>query len=108
MPLLTLTPTGLAALSLIGYFYGADNLYSLPALSGIALQTSTFVLAVSLGLLLAVPERGPMRFFTQDSASGILVRRTVPFIIVGPILLGLVRMVGERAGLYDFAFGNAA
>jgi len=37
-----------------------------------------------------------------------MVRRVVPAIIVVPILVGLIRLAGERAGLYDLAFGTAA
>jgi PAS domain S-box-containing protein len=98
---------GVSALSLIGYLYGASGLYAVPTVTVIALQTSTFILATSVGLILSVPEYGPVRFFSQSGPAGTLARRVVPFLVGVPILLGLLRVLGERGGLYDSAFGSA-
>ena len=108
VPLLTGTTAAIASLSLIGYLYGADTLYAIPTATVIALQTSTFILAISLGLMLAIPEHGPMRLFTEAGPAGILVRRILPALIIVPVVLGIIRLAGERAGWYDLAFGTAA
>src|SRR5262249_16116215 len=52
-------------------------------------------------------ERGPMRLFTDAGAAGILARRAIPALIGVPIVIGLFRVLGERARLYDAPFGSA-
>jgi PAS domain S-box-containing protein len=107
VPTLGLITACVASLSLIGHLYGADVLYMLPRLTIIALQTSTFILALSLGLVVSIPERSPMRRLTEDGVAGALVRRAVPIIVLLPVALGLLRLLGQRLGLYDLAFGTA-
>ena len=107
VPVLALLTTSMSTLSIIGYIYGASVLYTIPTVTVIALQTATFILAVSLGLLTTVPELAPMRLINDDSPAGLLTRRIAPAIIALPILVGFLRLSGERAGLYDTAFGSA-
>lgn len=104
---LALMTMAIAGLSLIGYLYGAAALYTIPSLTAIANQTASFLLCASLALIVAVPERGPMRLFADPGAAGILARRLLPAIVVLPILIGLLRLAGFRAGLYDAEFGTA-
>jgi signal transduction histidine kinase/CheY-like chemotaxis protein len=106
-PVFALVATSIALLSLIGYLYGASALYTLPSLTVIALQTSTFIIATSLGVVLSIPEHAPLRLLEDDTAAGALTRRVVPAMIVVPILLGMFRLWGEQVGFYDLAFGTA-
>ena len=99
--------TCIASLSLAGYLFGADPLYSIPRLTTIAVQTSSILLAVGVGLIAAVPDRQPMRGLLEDSAAGVLTRRILPFIIFIPAILGRLRVWGQDAGLYDTAMGTA-
>lgn len=107
IPILALLTSAISTLSIIGYIYGASVLYQVPTLTVIALQTATFIFAISMGLLTTVPELGPMRLMNEDSPAGLITRRLVPAIITLPILVGFLRLTGERAGLYDTAFGSA-
>jgi PAS domain S-box-containing protein len=97
----------IAAFSVIGYLYGAELLYTMPRLTVIAMQTSTFILAASVALIASVPERAPVRWFLEDSGAGALARRVLPFAVTLPILLGWLRIQGQAAGLYGTAFGTA-
>lgn len=106
-PVFALVATGIALLSLIGYLYGATALYTIPSLTVIAFQTSTFILAVSLGVVLSIPEHAPLRLLEDDTAAGALTRRVVPAMIIVPIMLGIFRLWGEEAGLYDLPFATA-
>jgi PAS domain S-box-containing protein len=108
VPPIALATLGIATLSITGYLYGADLLYSMPRLTVIALQTATFIAAVSLGLLGMVAEYGPTRLLRDPGPAGLIARRAVPAIILLPIILGMLRLAGERAGYYDLAFGTAA
>ncbi|HET7131024.1 MAG TPA: ATP-binding protein [Gammaproteobacteria bacterium] len=105
--LLALVPAAISALSLIGYLYGASALFTIPTLTIIAAQTATFIFAAALALIVSVPEHGPMTLVMKRNTAGVLVRRLLPVLILGPVLLGLVRVFGERYRLYDTAFGSA-
>lgn len=107
VPVIAMLTLLIALLSTIGYLYGAQLFYTLPRVTIIALQTSSFVLALSVGLLLSVPERSPMRRLLEDSAAGALLRRAIPMVFLVPIVLGFLRLLGQRAGLYDGDFGTA-
>ena len=107
VPALALVTLALSLLSLVGYAYGASILYTLPRLTVIAMQTSTFIFALSLALVLSVPERSPASRLVEAGAAGALVRRAVPVLVLLPIALGFLRLVGQRAHLYDLEFGTA-
>jgi signal transduction histidine kinase/ActR/RegA family two-component response regulator len=97
----------ISSLSVVGYLYAASRLYTIPTLTVIAFQTATFVLSVSVGLLLSVPERDPMRRLADTGVAGSLARPILPVLVVVPIVLGYLRLEGERRGLYDTSFGVA-
>jgi len=107
-PALALCAMSIASLTLLGYLYGVTALYTVPLVSIIALQTSTFILAVSIGVTIVVPDRAPMLIVSDASPAGGLVRRMLPAVIIVPIVLGLLRLWGEQGGLYDLAQGTAA
>ncbi|HEU4520763.1 MAG TPA: ATP-binding protein [Thermoanaerobaculia bacterium] len=98
----------ISMLSIIGYIFGADRLYAIPRLTTIALQTSTMMLALGMGLVAAVPDRQPMRLLLGDSAASLLVRRALPGIVILPLLLGWLALQGQERALFDAAFGAAA
>jgi signal transduction histidine kinase/CheY-like chemotaxis protein len=98
---------GISLLGLIGYLYGAATLYDRPHTTIIAMQTATFIFAASITLLINVPEHGLMSILRDSQAGGVFARRILPAIFLVPIFLGFLRLVGERAGLYDTAFGSA-
>jgi signal transduction histidine kinase len=105
--LCALTTLAIATLSVTGYLFGTDRLYSLPMLSVIALQTATFVLAISFGLLASVPERPPVRWLTQPGAAGQVARRALPFILIVPFAVGWLSLQGIERKLYDVNFSAA-
>ncbi len=70
-----------------------------------AIYTSLACLALSAGVLFARPGQGLARTFTAEAVGGVTARRLMPAVFVIPVLLGWLRLKGERAGLYDTAFG---
>jgi signal transduction histidine kinase len=106
-PVLAWVPASIAALSLIGYLYGVTALYTIPTMTVVAMQTASFILAASLAAVLSVPEHGLMRLFYDPRPAGILTRRLLPVLVLVPIVLGWVQLAGERAQLFDAAFGSA-
>ncbi len=103
VPALGIAVCGVAALSLMGYVSGADPLYAVARYTGIALQTATVLFALALAVVASVPECEPMRTIRQNSAAGLLARRSLPFIIAVPIVLGWLGIRGQQAGWFDTA-----
>lgn len=97
----------ISALSLVGFWYGAAAMYSIPRLTGISLQTATMLAMLSLGIIASSPDSQPLKMLFEDSDAGMLARRAIPAAIVIPLLLGWLRVQGFRRGLYDEAFGTA-
>ena len=72
VPYLALTAVAIALLTFVGSLYGADFLYTLPRLTVIAAQTSTFILATGIGITLTLTDREPVRTILGDNAGGIM------------------------------------
>jgi signal transduction histidine kinase/CheY-like chemotaxis protein len=96
-----------AVLSIVGYLYGSDALYAVPYTTVIALQTATFVAALSVALMALVTELPPMRWLLSRSTAGTVARRSAPFLLFAPPLLGWLALTGQLAGWYDARFGMA-
>lgn len=101
VPIIGLVVTAIAGLSLIGYLFGADTLYTLPRLTAIAFQTATILFSVGLALVAIAPDREPLRTLTGDSSASALARWALPAIVILPVALGFFCAKGERARLYD-------
>ena len=104
---LAILTAAIASLSLTGYWFGADQLFGVAQLTGIALNTSTVIAALSIGLMSIVPEHGLVAALRRDDAGGELHRRLIVPIVIVPLLLGWLRILGQQAGFYDAAFGTA-
>lgn len=99
--------SALGLLSIIGYLFKAEAIYMIPRLTGIALQTSSMLLALGVAVVAVNPERQPIKTLFEDSNAGALARRLLPLAFIVPLALGWLRLTGQRAGLYDAAFGTA-
>lgn len=97
----------IAVLSLTGYWFGANQLFGLARVTGIAWQTAAIIALLGLGLVLHVRDHGLMAQLRRDDAGGIVARRLILPLITIPLLLGWLRLLGQQAGLYDQAFGAA-
>ena len=104
---LALVTTFFGLLAFLGYLFGESSLYQIADFTAIALPTAMTFVASGLGILVARPNRGWMAILTSDSAGGKLARRLVPATLILPIVIGWLRLVGERLGLYDAGFGLA-
>ena len=102
---LAILPVAISSLSIIGYWFGSDHLYTIVHLTGIAIQTSSILAMLGIGLMGAVPEHGMVSLLCRDDAGGMLVRRLLLPIIIVPLFLGWLRLLGEEAGLFDRGFG---
>ena len=97
----------ISTLSLTGYLYGAAAMYTIPRVTGISLQTATMLAALSIGVIASLPDHEPSRTLFARSENGKLARRLVIAAFAVPLVLGWLRLFGERLGLYESAFGAA-
>ena len=96
-----------ALLSLLDYAYGRLNdvfpLYAVP----MAFPTATAFLLLAAAILLGRVDVGAMRVVFSDTAGGVVARRLLPLAVLGPVVLGALRLLGEAAGLYSTITGIA-
>ena len=104
---LAIASSAVAMLSIIGYLYGANTLFTLPRVTAIALPTATMVLAAACALATTLPELPPLAYLRDQGAAGVLARRALPLALLVPVVVGWLRWLGQREQLYDPAFGSA-
>jgi signal transduction histidine kinase/CheY-like chemotaxis protein len=104
---LSLLALAIGALSVTGYCYGAQSMYTIPRLTGIALQSALMIVVLSCGLLAIQPDREPMRSLIEEGTVGVLARRVLPVAFLTPLIMGWLRILGQRVHFYDYAFGAA-
>lgn len=93
--------------TLTGYAFGAASLYKVEPFTSTAPHTAFGFLAASVAFVTVDPDRGLASIASTETSAGILVRRLLPAVVLGPILLGWLRLVGEQHGLHDDKLGLA-
>lgn len=94
-------------LAFAGYLYGAKSLYAVSPFAKMALHTAVLFVVAAAGILCARPDEGPLSILAAQGTGSTMARRVLPLAIVTPLLLGWLRLQGERAGLYGLEFGLA-
>jgi len=94
-------------LSLLGYLYGAPNLYGIGQYTQMAVHTAAAFIILGQGVLLAHPADGLMRMVTSDTIGRWLLRRLAPLAVAVPLVLGWLRVQGEAHGYFEGTFGVA-
>lgn len=94
-------------LPVIGYIYGMKPFYGIGSFIPMALHTAVTFLALSIGILFVRPGAGLTRTIFDQGVSGIMVRRLLPSVIILPVILGWLRLQGQRLGFYDNELGVA-
>ena len=94
-----------ALIALLGHLYRVDYLVgNSNQTNGMAVHTAVALVALNAGLLLARPDRGVVRAFTNPGPGGLLARRLLPAALLTPPVAGLLADAGHRAGWYDVNF----
>lgn len=93
--------------ALVGYAYSVQTLYRIAADTSMAIGSAAALVLLALGVFAARPRRGVTAVIISDGAGGLMARRLLPAAVVLPLALGGLRLVGQRAGLYDTEFGLA-
>ncbi|MDP9005271.1 MAG: ATP-binding protein, partial [Verrucomicrobiota bacterium] len=97
----------ISILALVGYSYGLIGYYTTANYVPTSLPGAVSFLLLATAILHARPEKGIMGIIASDTAGGMLARRFIPLAILLPILLGALRLYGEKMGWYETKFGAA-
>jgi PAS domain S-box-containing protein len=95
----------IGAISLFGYMYGAEPLLSLGSASQVALPAAVALTILPIGLIAADPEHALARQVADPGPAGQVARRIVPAALLIVPVGAWLRLLGERAGLYDESVG---
>lgn len=98
---------GISFVSVAGYLYGAPALHRSGSYGSVAMHTAFGFIASTLAFVTARPATGMTAALASSTSAGTVLRRTLPLVLLVPLLLGWVSLSGERAGWYDSAFGTA-
>jgi len=96
----------IALLGTIGFLYGVHSLYAIVRVTGVAWLTAVSLLLLGLGLLASRPRQGIIAQVTAEDPGGALLRRVLPLLLL-PVVLGWLRLAGERSGMFDAVTGTA-
>jgi PAS domain S-box-containing protein len=93
--------------ALIGYAYRELFLYRIGSSIPMALNTAVCFVLLNAALLCQRPDRGIMAVITSDTAGGAIARRLLPAAVLIPAILGGLRLLGSRRGVFSFEEGVA-
>jgi PAS domain S-box-containing protein len=90
----------ISLLSLVGYFYTADNLIDFLNYTPMSLNTTVAFLLLGLAVVFIRPNKGFVEVITSPSSGGIITRRLLPFVITLPVLLGWLKKYFVNIGIF--------
>lgn len=102
-----LIPALISLIAMIGYLYSEISFYRISSYTGMALHTAVALFVLSWAILLSPPDRGMSAIIFADTVGGVVVRRLLPAAIIVPVVLGWLRLEGQKAGLYGADLGLA-
>ncbi len=105
--LLALGTVAVVSLSLMGYWFGANQLFGIAHYTAIAFQTALIIFILSAAIIAVIPEHGLAEILLRDDAGGVAARRLLLPLIIIPPVIGWLQILGRQYGIYDVAFGTA-
>ncbi len=105
--ILTVALALLALVGLTGYLYHVRQLYEFRPFDTLALHTALSFLLLAVGIFCGRPEGGWITLIAADNLGAALARRLLPAAVLGPLVLGWLRLEGEHSGLYGNDIGTA-
>lgn len=97
-----------SVVAFLGYLYGISSFYDLASSQlPMALNTSIAFSFISFGLLLVNTSTGFMNLLKGNTASARYARRLLPIVTILPLILGFLRILGQKAGYYNYSEGVA-
>lgn len=94
-------------LALAGYAYRVPEFSGVTSFIPMALHTAATFSLFAIGVFVARPDAGMMKVVTSQSAGGAMARGLFPVMVVAILILGWLRLEGERRGYYGDELGVA-
>ena len=95
----------ISVLALLGYLYQIGALYIVRGYIPMALNTAFCFALLVAGVLCVRPQRQPVVLLLDDTVGGSVARRLLPAAFILPVLLGYLRLIGERRDWFSSDFG---
>ncbi len=92
---------------LVGHLYGATNPSGLQGAVAMVAPTVPIALSAAVAVLLERPDLPASRAVRASGTGGALVRASVLWALVVPVLVGWLVVQGERLGWFDPAYGQS-
>jgi PAS domain S-box-containing protein len=97
----------LSLLAIVGYTYGAQELYGMARYTGIAFHTAGSFFLLGLGLIAGSADRGLISVISGPNKGALMARRLLITAFLVPFFLGWMEAYLQRTGHYDLGFGTA-
>lgn len=104
---LVLIAAAISLLALISHLFGSPSQYPLAAYAPMQLATAMIGFALCVATVLQRPERGLGQLLHSSASGGVLARRLIPVLMIGPIALTRLTLLGIEAGAFDATFAAA-
>jgi diguanylate cyclase (GGDEF)-like protein/PAS domain S-box-containing protein len=98
---------GMSQIALLGYAYGLTELYAVGSATAVAPNSAGCLAVLSL-LLLVHPLAGTIGLLRGDGSARKMLRALVPFLLLGPLVLGRLFLFAQDQGLFGPRFGVVA
>ncbi|HEY8718363.1 PAS domain-containing protein [Pengzhenrongella sp.] len=104
---LALSSMCLGYIAVLGYAYSSSPLYTVGGYTSMALHTSLSLVVLSIALVLAKPSAELADRLWDGGSAGTMLRRAMPLVICGPLMLGWLGLWAQHRGWFDTNFGVA-
>ena len=104
---LALTVLGVCVMAAVGYLYQASVLYQPTQYMRMSPYAASGGAVLAIGLLAARTDVGIARLMLSEGPGGYLARRLIPLAGLAPMLLGWLRLQGEKKELYTTGTGTS-
>ncbi|HEY6509250.1 MAG TPA: hypothetical protein VIY56_14615, partial [Vicinamibacterales bacterium] len=95
-----------SAVAMLGYTYDTYALYSVGPYTSMAPHTAGLMTLMSIGLLAQHPTGGGLSgIVLGPDLGGKTARRLLPWALATPMVVGWLKLQGQRAGLWETEFG---
>lgn len=98
---------GMGLMTVVAYAYEISDVTRPSAYVPMALNTGILFMVLGVAAIAARPNAGVMVEFVSQHFPGVVARRLVIGAVAVPVVIGWLRLVGERAGLYGQETGVA-
>ena len=105
--LLALGAALIGFVALLGYLYSVPAFYYESAYTSMGLHSALLFVGFGMALLLLRTDSALLATLMSPHGGGILFRRMLPVVILLPVVMGWLRLSGQRAGWYGTEVGAA-